>query len=203
MALSATWRPLAATPTGARRVNWKWLIQRAPMIALAVLSSWGVGGFILQSGKANEAVAIIGASAFDLVFLGAIALADQQLTTKRSTHALYWALNIGAAFVAALMNTLYYSGGSYSGVTAESVTHGALFALFGLLYSLYYHGVMSEALTKEDSQAKAAAVKAEADAKAEAEKRQCPHCGEWRKNQESVWSHYRTCPKHPSRLQQP
>jgi hypothetical protein len=186
MTLSATYRPLAIGP--ARSINWKWLLQRAPMIALALLSSWGVGGFILQSGRANLVVAIVGAGAFDLVFLGVIALADQLLTIKRSTHMLYWVLNIGAAFVAALMNTLYYSGGTYSGITAESVTHGALFAIFGLLYSLYYHGVMSEALEKEDEQAREDAARV-----------QCPHCGEWRKNQPSLYRHYRECPKHPSR----
>lgn len=187
MSLSATWKPLAAGSTGRPwRVNWNWLLQRAPMIALAVLSSWGVGGFILQSGKANLLVAIVGAGAFDLVFLGVIALADQQLSVRHTTHVLYWILNIGAAFVAALMNTLYYSGGSYAGITPESVTHGALFALFGLLYSLYYHGVMSEALTKEEQLAQA-----------EAAKVNCRYCGKECKNQAAEWSHYRTCPNYP------
>ena len=187
MALSASYKPLVVLPaSGLRKINWKWLLQRVPMVALALLSSWGVGGFILQSGKANEAIAIVGASAFDLVFLGVIALADQQLTTQRSTHMLYWALNIGAAAVAALMNTLYYSGGTYSTITAESVTHGALFAVFGLLYSLYYHGVMSEALA--------------ADEKEDARQRlvvQCRYCGAECKNQQAEYSHFRTCPKHP------
>lgn len=190
MALALNWKPMRAAQSGDqpwyKRVNWKWLLQRAPMIALALLSSWGVGGFILQSGKANEVIAVIGAGAFDLVFLGVIALADQQLTTKRSTHMLYWVLNCGAALVAALMNTLYYSGGAYSGITAESVTHGALFAVFGLLYSLYYHGVMSEALAKDEEQAELDAARA-----------QCPYCQEWKKNQAAVYSHYRTCAKHP------
>lgn len=187
MALSASFKPLAFTPaSGLTKINWKWLLQRVPMVALALLSSWGVGGFILQSGKANWIVAGVGAGAFDLVFLGVIALADQQLTTKRSTHVLYWALNVGAALVAALMNTLYYSGGTYASITAESVTHGALFAVFGLLYSLYYHGVMSEALQKDEE-----------EAEANAARMQCPHCGDWKKNQAAVYSHYRTCPKHP------
>lgn len=190
MALALNWKPMRAAQSGEqpwyRRINWKWLLQRAPMIALALLSSWGVGGFILQSGKANEVIAVIGAGAFDLVFLGVIALADQQLTTKQSTHILYWVLNCGAALVAALMNTLYYSGGSYSGITAESVTHGALFAVFGLLYSLYYHGVMSEALAKDEEQAELDAARV-----------QCPYCKEWKKNQAAVYSHYRTCAQHP------
>lgn len=189
MAYSATYKPFSFPSMGARRINWKYLLQRAPMVALALLSSWGVGGFILQSGKANEFIAIIGASAFDLVFLGVIALADQQLTVKRSTHVLYWVLNIGAALVAALMNTLYYSGGMYSGITPESTTHGALFAVFGLLYSLYYHGVMSEALEKDAN-----------DAEKQAARVQCPYCEEWKSNQQAVYSHYRTCLKHPKNI---
>lgn len=187
MAMSATYKPFSFPPmAGARKINWKWMLQRAPMVALALLSSWGVGGFILQSGKANPAVAIIGAGAFDLVFLGVIALADQQLTIKRSTHLLYWALNIGAAAVAALMNTLYYSGGTYAGITAESVTHGALFAVFGLLYSLYYHGVMSEALQADAVEAERVQAQVE-----------CRYCGAMCKNQAAEYSHFRTCAEHP------
>ena len=190
MALSATYKPFLVLPaSGMRKINWKWLLQRVPMVALALLSSWGVGGFILQSGKANSVVAIVGAGAFDLVFLGVIALADQQLTVKRSTHVLYWALNVGAAAVAALMNTLYYSGGTYAGITAESVTHGALFAVFGLLYSLYYHGVMSEALQADET-----------EAQRQREIVECRYCGAECKNQAAEYSHFRTCPKHPKNV---
>ena len=172
-----------------RKINWAWLLKRAPMVALALLSSWGVGGFILQSGKANEVVAIVGAGAFDLVFLGAIALADQSLSRKRSTHYLYWALNIGAAAVSALLNTLYYSGGHYGGITLESVTHGVPFAVFGLLYSLYYHGVMSEAIEIEA---------AEQDRRAAVVN--CRYCGIECRNIQAEYSHYRTCANHPKRI---
>lgn len=187
---SLTFRPLApgARWWDIRKVNWSWLFKRAPMIALAILSSWGVRGFILQSEKANDVVAAIGAGAFDLVFLGAIALADQRLTRSRRTHILYWSLNVGAAFVAALLNTLYYSGGTYGSITLESATHGVPFAVFGLLYSLYYHGVMSEAIEVEAIEADrlAAIVK-------------CRYCGVECRNQQAEYSHFRTCPKHPSR----
>lgn len=173
------------------KINWSWLLKRAPMIALALLSSWGVRGFILQSGKANEVVAGIGAGAFDLVFLGAIALADQSLSRKRSTHILYWSLNIGAAIVSALLNTLYYSGGHYAGITLESVTHGVPFAVFGLLYSLYYHGVMSEAIEVEaEEQDKQAAIV------------NCRYCGLECRNQQAEYSHFRNCPKHPKRIRE-
>lgn len=168
------------------RFNWAWLLKRAPMVALALLSSWGVGGFIDQSGKANAIVAVVGAGAFDLVFLGAIALADQSLNRKRTTHYLYWSLNIGAALVSALLNTLYYSGGHYADITAESITHGVPFAVFGLLYSLYYHGVMSEAIEHDaDEQDRLDAIV------------HCQYCGLECKNKQSEYSHYRTCAQHP------
>lgn len=169
-----------------KKINYGWLFKRLPMVALALLSSWGVGGFILQSGKAPLFVAVIGSSAFDLVFLGVIALADQQLTSRASTHRLYWVLNIGAAALAALLNTLYYSGGEYSGITAESVTHGAPFAVFGLLYSLYYHSVMSVAIEHDE---------AEADRVAQIV--HCKYCNVECRNKQAEYSHYRTCEMHP------
>lgn len=174
-----------------RKLNYGWLFKRLPMVALALLSSWGVGGFILQSGRAPLFVAIVGSSAFDLVFLGVIALADQQLTSRASTHRLYWVLNVGAAALAALLNTLYYSGGTYSGITAESITHGAPFAVFGLLYSLYYHSVMSVAIEHdEEEQDRIAAIC------------HCKYCNVECRNKSSEYSHYRTCPKHPKNVKE-
>lgn len=195
--LANTYRPLSSDLQDSNRrtkINWSWLIKRSPMVALALLSSWGVGGFILQSGKANYLVAFVGAGAFDLVFLGVIALADQALSIKPSTHRLYWVLNIGAAIMSALLNTLYYSGGNYASITPESVTHGAPFAIFGLLYSLYYHSVMSEAIAM-DVEAK----KKEDDKAAEdALKVECRYCGQSCKNKQAEYSHYRTCVEHPN-----
>lgn len=187
-------RPILPAPSEAptrwwgilKQINYGWLLKRLPMVALALLSSWGVGGFILQSEKAPAFVAIIGSSAFDLVFLGVIALADQQLTSRRSTHAMYWILNIGAATLAALLNTLYYSGGTYAGITAESITHGAPFAVFGLLYSLYYHSVMSVAIEADE---------AEQDRLALVVK--CRYCQLECRNQQAEYSHFRTCAEHP------
>ena len=191
---STTFRPYqpGANWYDLKKINWSWLLKRAPMVALAILSSWGVRGFILQSEKANDIVAWIGAGAFDLVFLGAIALADQSLGRKRSTHWLYWILNIGAALVSALLNTLYYSGGHYAGATFESVTHGVPFAVFGLLYSLYYHGVMSEAIEVES---------AEQDRLASIV--HCQYCGKECTNKQAEYSHYRTCPQHPKNRHDP
>jgi len=172
-----------------KKINYGWLFKRLPMVALALLSSWGVGGFILQSGKAPLVVAIVGSSAFDLVFLGVIALADQQLTSRSSTHKLYWILNIGAATLAALLNTLYYSGGTYQGITPESITHGAPFAVFGLLYSLYYHSVMTIAIEQD-----------ELENERIAQIVLCRYCNTECKNQAAEYGHFKTCLMHPKNV---
>lgn len=188
MTTALSYRPVDTTQPWEKlqNVNWGWLFRRSPMIALALLSSWGVGGFIMQSGRAEWYVALVGSGAFDLVFLGVIALADQGLSTSKSSHILYWVLNIGAATIAALLNTLYYSGGTYAGITAETITHGAPFAVFGLLYSLYYHSVMSEAIEKDTLEQQRIA-----------DMVLCRYCGQECRNKAAEYSHYRTCPKHP------
>jgi hypothetical protein len=194
MMTATQFRPILPAPTDApkrwlgflKQINYGWLFKRLPMLALALLSSWGVGGFISQSGEAPLFVSIIGSGAFDLVFLGVIALADQQLTSRRSTSILYWVLNVGAAALAALLNTLYYSGGTYGGITAESITHGAPFAIFGLLYSLYYHSVMSVAIEHDE---------AENDRLAQIVP--CRYCQMECRNLQAMYSHFRTCPEHP------
>jgi hypothetical protein len=194
MMTATQFRPLLPAPSEAprrwwdalKRINYGWLFKRLPMLALALLSSWGVGGFISQSGDAPLIVSIVGSSAFDLVFLGVIALADQQLTSRTSTSILYWVLNVGAAALAALLNTLYYSGGTYSGITAESVTHGAPFAIFGLLYSLYYHSVMSVAIEADEAEQDRIALIVK-----------CRYCGLECRNRPAEYSHFRTCIEHP------
>lgn len=184
MTTTAIQRPWTGTSDMSwwQRFNWKWLLQRSPMVFLALLSSWGVGGFIYQSGMVPLLVAILGSGAFDLVFLGVIALADQQLDYDRRSHRLYWVLNIGAAALSALLNTLYYAGGRYELITAESITHGVPFALFGLMYSLYYHNVTSRAIEQEVKTLQATAHK-------------CKYCNSGFATQAAVYGHYRRCEK--------
>lgn len=184
MTVTMIQRPWMNTPDLAwfRRFNWRWLLQRSPMVFLAVLSSWGVGGFIYQSGRVPIAVAILGSGAFDLVFLGAIALADQHLGQDRGSHILYWVLNVGAAILSALLNTLYYADGTYAGITAEAVTHGVPFSIFGLIYALYYHNVTSRAIEQEVRQQQSTAFK-------------CKYCNNGFPSQAAMYGHYRRCEK--------
>lgn len=157
-----------------RRINYRWLIVRAPNVILGIETAYGVGGFIYNNGATPLIVAIIGAFAFDAIILGMLALSDQQLTNSRSSDAWYYILNIAAAIVAGLFGTLYHAGGAYALITLEAITRGAIFPMFGLVYSLYYHAQMKPIVLK------LARESAEAEARAAAHAQQnpykCPHC---------------------------
>lgn len=196
-----------------KRINANWFVPRMPNVILASLSSYGVGGFINQSGKtpvidvfgvfAFDPVAILGAFAFDAVIIGTIALGDQQFTNDKQTQRLYYALNIGATIVAGLFNTLFYAGGVYTEINAEAFTHGAFFALFGLLYSLYYAAIMRPILTKEHNEAEAKRKAREAeDARIQADLIARPYeckykCGERFASTKQRAGHYAQCVKRP------
>lgn len=215
MTTSAFQRPIIGA-TGDpfwRRINTRWLIPRAPSVILATLSSFGVGGFIQQSGKTPsinlfgaltfDPIAILGAFAFDAVIIGTIALGDQHFTTDKTTQRLYYALNIGATFVAALFNTLYYAGGEYGRINAEALTHGVFFAIFGLLYSLYYAAIMRPILKREHDEAEIKRQLREADenrmrARLLANPFECKYqCGERFASAKQRAGHYAQCVKRP------
>lgn len=126
-----------------RRVNWRWVIQRSPILALGIDSSYNVAKFVgLDSTPAI--IQIITGITFDLVFVGMIGLADQFRNNKLYSNILFWIINVIAMGVAATLGTLAYSTGTYIHITPESATRGIAFPLLGLLYNLYYHAVTSE-----------------------------------------------------------
>lgn len=129
-----------------KQVNWAWLLQRLPIFVLSIESSYNVWGYLRLTGT-NPAVSLIGSIGFDIVFIGMVALSDQirELVTdelgKVSKHHidwLFWCINLGALLAAFLGGLLYHSGGSYSKVTAESLTRAAMFPVLSLLYTLYF-----------------------------------------------------------------
>ena len=172
------------------QINWKWVLQRIPMVLLAIVSSFGVGGFIWQSPMVQSfswfggIISILGAFAFDVTFLGVIALADQQLKPTVKSSILYWILNITASGLGALFNTLFYAGGSYEKITLESATHGIPYAVFGLMFALYYHEQMQGAIVKEMEDEAATKFK-------------CKYCGEGKPTMNAIYGHYRSCSKRP------
>lgn len=131
-----------------RRINWKWVLQRIPMVLFAIVSSYGVGHFLEISGL-PFLFAVLGGISFDIGFLGVIAIADQHLKKTRSSQITYYAINITMSFLAALFNVLSHSGGTYAAITAEDITAGAPFAIVGLVFALFYHAIMSQKIDEE------------------------------------------------------
>lgn len=205
MAMSLTFqRPFIAADRWYQRINYRWFVVRSPQVVLGIESAYGVGGFIYL-GSNNPLVAVIGSVAFDLIFLAMIALADQQLTDDAGSTVWYFVLNVGAAAIAGLFGTLFYAGGTYAAVTAESITHGAIFPLFGLLYSFYYHRQMKPIILREAAEALEAA---EQSKKADAERAAfeaanpyiCPYCEERRPSVKARNGHMARCAKRPAAI---
>jgi hypothetical protein len=168
------------------RINYKWWLQRIPMFLFASVSSYGVGHFLHLSGLPAPFYQLGGIS-FDIGFLGAIALADMQLTKTTWNRVAYYMLNVGMSGLAALFNVLSHAGGKYADITPEAFTAGAPFAIIGLLFALYYESVMSGYIDKEEKLQKVA------DDKAAATSTPCDYCGEGKKNKAAVYGHYKSC----------
>lgn len=136
-------KPITIDINGVKSINWTWVLQRTPILALGIDSSYNVAKFVGLVTTSLLMQVITGAT-FDLIFVGMIALADQFRSDKLYSNILFWIINIGAMLLAAIFGTLAYSNGSYALVTAESLTRGIAFPVLGLLYNLYYHAVTSE-----------------------------------------------------------
>lgn len=136
-------KPIKIDINGVKSINWKWLLQRSPILALGIDSSYNVAVYISLDGT-PLIIQIITGITFDLIFVGMIALADQFRSDKTYSNFLFWIINIGAMLLAAIFGTLAHSSGSYAFVTLESITRGIAFPILGLLYNIYYHAVTSE-----------------------------------------------------------
>lgn len=169
-----------------QRVNWKWVLQRIPMLLFATVSSYGVG-HLLYITDIPWIFALLGSISFDVGFLGAIALSDMQLTKTRASNIAYYVLNIVMSGLAALFNVLSHANGKYANITLEDITVGIPFALVGLAFAFYYHSIMNQYINHELKQ-----IEAEEKAlQAIAEK--CKYCGEGKPNMHAIYGHYRSC----------
>jgi hypothetical protein len=170
------------------RINWKWVLQRIPMILFAIVSSYGVGHFLHLSGLPAPFYQLGGIS-FDIGFLGVIALADMQLQKTLWNRLAYYILNGSMSGLAALFNVLSHAGGKYENITPEAITAGVPFAIIGLAFALYYETVMSGYIEQETQIEE----QQREDARATAYK--CKYCGEGFSKQPAVYGHYKSCQK--------
>lgn len=169
-----------------QRINFKWLLQRIPMLLFAIVSSYGVGHFLFLSGLPAPFYQLGGIS-FDIGFLGVIALADMQFQKTAANKFAYYALNITMSGLAALFNVLAHSGGTYAQITPEAITAGVPFAIIGLAFALFYESIMSSAIDAETKQLK------DQEEKDALTKEPCKYCGSGFPKLAAVYGHYRSC----------
>jgi hypothetical protein len=169
-----------------KKINWKWVLQRAPLLLFALVSSYGVGHLLYLAGIPFP-FDYIGAVSFDIGFLGVIALADMQLNKNIWSHILFFLLNVTMAGLAALFNVLGHAGGKYANITAEDYTIGIPFALVGLCFAMYFHSIMSQYINKEIEEQE------KADELAALEKEHCMYCGKGAPSKPAIYGHYKSC----------
>lgn len=185
-----------------KRFNWKWLLQRLPMLLFAIVSSYGVSHLLEMLGTPTPFHQLGGIS-FDIGFLGVIALADQQLTKTLLSRIYYYALNISLAGIAALFNVLSHAGGKFAEITPEAIVAGAPFALVGLAYALFYEQVMQQAIDKELAKERKEEELAERKRRTEIEREEYESanpfvcsCGERKPTKKALSNHQRYCAVH-------
>lgn len=165
-------RPLLNLPDlrWVKRINWIWILQRLPMVALAIPAAWGVGSFAAE--RLPWFVAIFAGIGFESCYIGAIALADQQFDQEDMPSTILWWLLNGMAVASSIVtNTLFFSGGHYADITPESITHAAPFALLAFMYGVALHRSATKQATRV----------------------WCDVCKQWYKNKDSYNGHKRTC----------
>lgn len=169
-----------------QRINFKWLLQRVPMLFFAAVSSYGVGDFLHISGLPAPFYQI-GSVSFDIGFLGVIALADMQLTKTLQNKIAYYLLNFTMSGLAALFNVLSHAGGKYHNITPEDITAGVPFALVGLAFALFYESIMSTHIAQEQI------TKENAEKTLQLTREKCKYCGEGKPSMNAIYGHYRSC----------
>lgn len=125
--------------------SWYWFFQRLPIIILSLESANGVYQY-LRLTATSEFVSLLGAGAFDTVFIGLVAFSDHireievdengKLVLKRER--LFWCLNIAALLFAFAFGLLAHSDGNYANVTLETFTRAFAFPFLSLLYTLFF-----------------------------------------------------------------
>jgi len=170
-----------------QKINFKWLLQRIPMLLFAIVSSYGVGHFLFLSGLPAPFYQLGGIS-FDIGFLGVIALADMQFQKTTGNRVAYYVLNGSMSGLAALFNVLAHSGGTYANITPEAITAGVPFAIIGFAFALFYESVMSSAIDVETKQIK------DQEEKDALTREPCKYCGTGFPKMSAVYGHYKSCP---------
>jgi hypothetical protein len=130
-----------------KAINIVYWLQRLPMALLSIPAAYGVSAF--ASVHLPMPFNFLAGAAFESVYLGVVALADQMYEQDDYTTALWWLLNIVAVSMSALINVLFFSGNTFSGITAESYVHGVPLPALSFGYSLLLHQVTNKNVARD------------------------------------------------------
>lgn len=174
-----------------KAINWLYWLQRAPMALLSIPAAYGVAAF--ASVHLPAPFNWLAGLGFESVYLGCVALADQMFDDDTWTTVLWWALNIIAVTMSALVNVLFFSGNNFAGITSESYVHGIPLPLLSFGYSLLLHQVTNKNVVRDY---KAAQLAAEKEAEKEQFEKDNPYeciCGRRFNSAQKRVSHRRSC----------
>jgi hypothetical protein len=174
------------------------ILRYGPSVLLALPSAFASAQFAMHHTIFPELLAWMIGIAFEWMYLGTLAM-----SSALRGSAWFKRVNYLAVCTAILYVTLYAAGkyGALDGMESAALggvkIGGALLWAFSIIHAAPLAGLnyMYNNLIHEYHQEQRATQ--EAAEEADAARVQCPYCDEWKRNQAAVYSHYRTCPKHP------
>lgn len=173
------------------------LLRYGPSVLLALPAAYASAQFAMHHTIFPEPLAWMIGIAFEWMYLGTLAM-----SSALRTSAWFRRVNLLAVGTSILYVTLYAAGkyGALDGMAGAMLggwsIGGALLWLFSVIHAAPLAGLnyMYNSLIHEYHQEQ------RQDEQAAAERVQCPHCGEWRRNQASLYRHYRECPSYPRKM---
>lgn len=183
-----------------KAINWLYWLQRAPMALLSIPAAYGVAAFAeVHLPAPFNWLAGLG---FESVYLGCVALADQMFDEDDYTTALWWTLNIIAVVMSALVNTLFFSGNTFAGITPESIVHGVPLPALSFGYSLLLHKVTNKNVVRDFKKAEVAAAKLAEKEQYEKENPFLCECGRRFADNRRRASHRRSCAEYQATIKE-
>ncbi len=175
-------------------INWIYWLQRSPMALLSSAAAYGV--FAFSSTLLPVFFSILAGIGIELVYLGAIALADQLYDEDKNTTYLWWSLNIAAVIISATINTLFASDNHFVNVNAESLVHAIPLPVLSFFYSLLLHRITNRNAARDYAIEKENQRKQEEQAQYEKEHPFVCVCNARFKGRSGLGKHKTTCIVH-------
>ena len=176
------------------------VLRYGPSVLLALPAAYASAQFAMHHTIFPEPLAWMVGIAFEWMYLGTLAMSSALKSSKW-----FWRVNLLAVGTSILYVTLYAASkyGALDGMADATLNGhrvgGALLWLFSLIHAAPLAGLnfLYNNLIHEYHQEQ------QKNEEVKADRLQCPHCGEWRKNQASLYRHYRECAAYKATKEQP